>query len=193
MVVIRLARHGAKKRPFYHIVVADKRRARDGRYVEKLGYFNPIARGQEMPLMIEQERVDHWVSVGAQPSDRVQALIKQFAKQGAITAAELAAKQPPKPKKAKASASAQPQKEATAAVETPAEEVKAKAEKPAKAEEAKPEAKAEKPVKAQEAKPEAKAEKPAKAEEAKPEAKAEKPAKAEEAKPEAKADADDKA
>ena len=128
MVVIRLARHGAKKRPFYHIVVADKRRALGGRYVEKIGYFNPIARGQELPLLVEQERIEYWLSVGAQPSDRVQTLIKQFAKQGAITAVELAAKQPAKPKKAKASASAQPHVEA--ATET--------AEQPVKSAEAEP-------------------------------------------------------
>lgn len=77
MVVIRLARGGAKKRPFYHIVVADKRRARDGRYIERVGYFNPIAKGQEQRLVINNERIAHWLSVGAQASDRVQTLLKE--------------------------------------------------------------------------------------------------------------------
>lgn len=76
MVVIRLSRTGAKKRPFYHIVVADKRRARDGRFIENLGYFNPIASGKDVRLSLDLARVDHWVSQGAQPSDRVQSLIK---------------------------------------------------------------------------------------------------------------------
>jgi small subunit ribosomal protein S16 len=78
MVVIRLTRSGAKKRPFYHIVVADKRRARDGRFIERLGYFNPIAAGNDVRLTIDLERVKHWVSNGAQPSDRVQSLLKDF-------------------------------------------------------------------------------------------------------------------
>lgn len=84
MVTIRLARGGAKKRPFYHIVAADSRRARDGRYIERLGYFNPIATGQEQALSIDRERVDYWLSQGAQPSARVARLIKQSA--GAETA-----------------------------------------------------------------------------------------------------------
>lgn len=78
MVVIRLARSGAKKRPFYHVVVTDKRNRRDGRFIERLGYFNPVARGQEVPLLLVRERVAHWVSQGAQPSDRVNSLIKQW-------------------------------------------------------------------------------------------------------------------
>jgi small subunit ribosomal protein S16 len=80
MVTIRLARSGAKKRPFYHIVVADSRRARDGRYIERVGFFNPIATGGEERLRIEKERVDHWVSQGAQASDRVAKLLKDHAK-----------------------------------------------------------------------------------------------------------------
>jgi small subunit ribosomal protein S16 len=81
MVTIRLSRTGAKKRPFYHIVVSDSRNARDGRYIERLGFFNPIAVGGEEGLRIDQERVQHWISKGAQPSDRVATLIKQAAKQ----------------------------------------------------------------------------------------------------------------
>lgn len=80
MVTIRLARHGAKKRPFYQIVVADSRRARDGRFIEKIGFFNPIAKGQEERLRLELERVTHWVGLGASVSDRVARLIKDAAK-----------------------------------------------------------------------------------------------------------------
>ena len=75
MVTIRLARAGAKKRPFYHIVAADSRSPRDGRYIERLGYFNPIATGQEQRLSLEQARIDYWLSQGAQPSERVAQLI----------------------------------------------------------------------------------------------------------------------
>jgi small subunit ribosomal protein S16 len=76
MVVIRLSRGGAKKRPFYSIVVADRRKARDGRLIERVGYFNPIASGKEVRLHLESERVQYWISQGAQPSDRVNQLIK---------------------------------------------------------------------------------------------------------------------
>jgi small subunit ribosomal protein S16 len=77
MVVIRLSRGGAKKRPFYHIVVADKRRSRDGRFIEQLGHFNPIAAGQEVRLKLDAERAQYWITQGAQPSDRVKSLIKE--------------------------------------------------------------------------------------------------------------------
>ncbi len=77
MVTIRLARSGAKKRPFYHIVVTDSRNARDGRYIERVGFFNPVARGQEEKLRIDQIRVDHWIGQGAKTSDRVAKLIEQ--------------------------------------------------------------------------------------------------------------------
>ena len=80
MVVIRLSRGGSKKRPFYHLTVADQRNPRDGRFIERVGFFNPVARGQEERLRIDQERVDYWVSKGAQPSDRVAALLKEAAK-----------------------------------------------------------------------------------------------------------------
>ncbi len=80
MVTIRLARSGAKKRPFYHIVVADSRSPRDGRYIERVGFFNPIATGGEERLRIDRERLDHWVSQGAQTSDRVSQLLKEHAK-----------------------------------------------------------------------------------------------------------------
>ncbi len=76
MVIIRLARGGSKKRPFYHLTVADQRRARDSRFIERVGFFNPVARGQEEVSRIDLERVDYWLSKGAQPSDRVAGLIK---------------------------------------------------------------------------------------------------------------------
>jgi small subunit ribosomal protein S16 len=77
MVVIRLARGGAKKRPFFNIVVTDSRNRRDGRYIERVGFFNPIAKGKETGLSIQKERVDYWVSKGAQTSERVASLVKQ--------------------------------------------------------------------------------------------------------------------
>jgi small subunit ribosomal protein S16 len=79
MVVIRLSRGGTKKRPFYHLVVTNSRNARDGRYIERLGYFNPIATGGEVKLQLNKERIDFWVSKGAQLSERVTNLIKDFA------------------------------------------------------------------------------------------------------------------
>ncbi|MFT2111535.1 30S ribosomal protein S16 [Marinomonas sp. 2405UD68-3] len=80
MVTIRLSRGGSKKRPFYHLNVADSRCARDGRYIERLGFFNPVARGQEERLRIDLDRVNHWVSQGAQLSDRVAKLVKDASK-----------------------------------------------------------------------------------------------------------------
>lgn len=76
MVTIRMTRSGAKKRPFYGIVVTDSRSKRDGRYIERIGFFNPIAKGQEESLRLDLERVDHWISQGAQTSERVAQLIK---------------------------------------------------------------------------------------------------------------------
>jgi small subunit ribosomal protein S16 len=77
MVKIRLTRGGAKKKPFYHIVVTDSRRARAGRSIERLGFFNPVARGQEERLRLDLERVDYWKGVGAQVSDRVKSLVSE--------------------------------------------------------------------------------------------------------------------
>jgi len=77
MVKIRLSRGGAKKKPFYHIVVADSRKSRDGRNIERLGFFNPVARGQEERLRLNLERVDYWTGVGAQVSDRVKTLVSE--------------------------------------------------------------------------------------------------------------------
>lgn len=90
MVTIRLARHGSKKNPFYHITVADRAAARDGRFVERVGFYNPVAKGQAETLRIDLDRVDHWLSVGAQPSDMVKNLIKQ-ARKAQTTTEEAAA------------------------------------------------------------------------------------------------------
>ena len=79
MVTIRMARGGAKKRPFYHIVVTDSRNKRDGRFIERVGFFNPIASGTEESVRIDRERVDFWLGKGAQASDRVAALLKKSA------------------------------------------------------------------------------------------------------------------
>ncbi|GIX37658.1 30S ribosomal protein S16 [Silanimonas lenta] len=80
MVKIRLARGGAKKAPFYHVVVTDGRNARDGRNIERVGYYNPVARGAEKRVEIDAERVKHWVSHGAQMTDKVAQLVKEAAK-----------------------------------------------------------------------------------------------------------------
>jgi small subunit ribosomal protein S16 len=80
MVSIRLSRAGAKKRPFYHLVVTDSRNRRDGRYLERVGFFNPVGKDYEENLRIDLERVDYWVGQGAQPSDRVAALLKSHRK-----------------------------------------------------------------------------------------------------------------
>ncbi|VAW39754.1 SSU ribosomal protein S16p [hydrothermal vent metagenome] len=80
MVTIRLSRHGAKRAPFYHVVAADKRMPRDGRNLEKLGFFNPVARGQEVRLKLELDKIEQWVAKGAQISDRVKSLIKEASK-----------------------------------------------------------------------------------------------------------------
>lgn len=77
MVTIRLARGGAKKRPFYHIVVTDNRNRRDGRYIERVGFYNPVASGQDIKLQMDQERISHWLSQGARASERVAKLIEQ--------------------------------------------------------------------------------------------------------------------
>lgn len=79
MVTIRLARGGAKKKPFYHITVSDSRRARDSRFIERIGFFNPLARGQEERLRLDLQRMSYWQSQGAQISPRVNALAKDAA------------------------------------------------------------------------------------------------------------------
>lgn len=80
MVTIRLSRGGAKKCPFYQLTVADSRNARDGRFIERIGFFNPSARGQEERLRLDLERVEYWTSKGAQLSERVAQLVKEAKK-----------------------------------------------------------------------------------------------------------------
>ena len=79
MVTIRLSRGGSKKRPFYHLTVTDSRNSRDGRYIERVGFFNPVARGNEERLRVDQERVDYWTGQGAKVSERVTKLLKETA------------------------------------------------------------------------------------------------------------------
>ncbi len=83
MVTIRLSRGGAKNRPFYQVVVTDSRSSRDGRYIERVGFFNPLARGNEERLRLDNERIQYWQSQGAQPSERVAKLIKDSLKAAA--------------------------------------------------------------------------------------------------------------
>ncbi len=80
MVTIRLARRGGKKNPFYHVTVAEKSAKRDGRFIERLGFYNPVARGRDVKLRIDLERVDYWLSNGAQASERVKQLVAQSRK-----------------------------------------------------------------------------------------------------------------
>ena len=153
MVKIRLARGGAKKKPFYSIVATDSRKRRDSAYIERLGYFNPVARGQEVRLTIEQHRIDYWTSKGAQISDRVKQLIKEFndpsirekrvaaqEDRAATVATKLAAEAKAKADeaaKADAEAKAEAAKAAAdeiAKAEAEAVEAKAKADEAAKAE-----------------------------------------------------------
>ena len=142
MVKIRLARGGAKKKPFYSIVATDSRKRRDSGYIERIGYFNPVARGQEVRLTIEEDRLDYWASKGAQISDRVKQLVKEFKDpsirekrvaaqdvRAAAVAAKLAAEV-----KAKADEEAKAEAEAKAAEAAEAAEAKAAAEAAAEAE-----------------------------------------------------------
>ena len=80
VVTIRLARHGGKKKPFYHLTVAERAAKRDGRFIERVGFYNPVARGREEELRIDLERVDYWLATGAQPTDRVKQLVAQWRK-----------------------------------------------------------------------------------------------------------------
>ena len=81
MVTIRLSRGGAKKQPFYHIVATDSRSRRDGRYIERLGYYNPVARGDATAMVIDLDRIDYWTGVGAQMSERVNKVVKGYRKE----------------------------------------------------------------------------------------------------------------
>lgn len=130
MVVIRLSRRGSKKRPFYHVVAIDKRDRRDGRCIERLGYFNPMAfKPEEVRLELHQERVEYWTSKGAQLSPRVKTLMKEFLKvEGHVPGQPIA----PRPKKAQATEEA----EAPAADAEAVSSDDAEAEAPASATEA---------------------------------------------------------
>lgn len=108
MVVIRLRRIGAKKRPFYHVVVADSRFPATGRFIEQVGFFNPIAAGQEVRLKLDMERINYWISTGAQPSDRVLRLTREH-EMGPEAVQELRAR-----KKARADARRQARRQAPA-------------------------------------------------------------------------------
>lgn len=79
MVTIRLARGGAKKRPYYKIIVADRRRATNGKFIEHIGFFNPLATAKEEKLRVDNARVQYWISKGAKPTERVAALLKNVA------------------------------------------------------------------------------------------------------------------
>ena len=152
MLTIRLARAGVKKRPFFHIRVADSRKPRDGRFIEKVGYFNPIASGQEVRLEVDQERVDYWISQGAQLSDRVTTLLKRNAETPEQTEKRHALKEAKRLKKLsdkaalkvveeapaeeEAEAPAEEAAEEEAAAEAPAEEAPAEEAAEAPAEEA---------------------------------------------------------
>ena len=122
MVTIRLARGGAKKRPFYGIMVADSRRSPRGRFIERVGFFNPRAVGGAERLRVDTDRVEYWISKGAQPSDRVSSLLKQFAKGPEALEAE----------KAKREAAIAAKKEAAAKAEADAVKAKEAAEAEAK-------------------------------------------------------------
>ncbi|MCB1826892.1 MAG: 30S ribosomal protein S16 [Coxiellaceae bacterium] len=132
MVVIRLSRSGAKKAPYYNVVVADSRNSRDGRFIEHLGHYNPEARGKETRLELNKERIDHWIGQGAKPSDRAASLIKAFIKQDE--------------KFVKAAPSRLEQKVAQQKESQEAAKKKLEAEKKAAAEEAKAEAEAAAPA-----------------------------------------------
>jgi small subunit ribosomal protein S16 len=169
MVVIRLSRGGAKKAPFYHIVATDKRNRRDGRFIERLGYFNPVARGQETRLELNKERLEHWISQGAQPSDRVANLIKAF-KNDPEAAAKAGASMIERKREQQANAEVAAKKAAEAAKKAAEAEAKEKAKEEAEA----AAAKAEEEKKAAKAAPkeEPKAEPAAKAAEEAPKAEA---------------------
>jgi small subunit ribosomal protein S16 len=90
MVSIRLTRGGAKKRPFYHVIVTDSRNRRDGAYIERLGFYNPLAAAGAEQLRLDVARVEHWLGQGARPSERVAQLIRVARKDGTVPAAEAA-------------------------------------------------------------------------------------------------------
>lgn len=128
MVVIRLSRGGSNKRPFYKVVATDSRSPRDGRYIEQLGYFNPVAVGGAQRLELKKERVDYWIGQGAQPSDRVKSLLKELEKPEILEKRK--AKKDARKAKKKAEAKAKLEAE-NKANEEPAEETSAEENKDA--------------------------------------------------------------
>ena len=151
MVVVRLAKSGAKKNPYYFITVADSRKPRDGAFIERLGFFNPSAKGSEERMRFNIDRLDHWISQGAQLSDKV----KELAKDARLSPDELQAKldakkdkrtQKKETLKAKklAEIEAKAEEETPAEEEAPAEETPAEEEAPAEETPAEEEAPAEK-------------------------------------------------
>ena len=148
MVKIRLARGGAKKNPFYSIVATDSRKRRDSGYIERIGYFNPVARGQEVRLQLEEDRLSYWISQGAQISDRVKQLVKEY-KDPSIREKQLAmqaAKADEKAKKIAAEEKAKADLEAKEAAEAAAQEAAAEEAAAAEAEAEAPVAEAEAPA-----------------------------------------------
>ena len=146
MVIIRLARSGAKKNPYYNITVADERKPRDGAFIERLGFFNPTAQGQEERLRINLEKVDQWITKGAQLSERVASLVKEAKLTPEELEAKLAAKKAKQDAKKEAIAKKLAEEAAAKALEeeAPAEEAPAEeAPEEAPAEEAPEEAPAE--------------------------------------------------
>ena len=154
MVVIRLARSGAKKNPYYFITVADERRPRDGAFIERIGFFNPTANGQEERLRLDLEKLQDWIKKGAQVSDRVNSLAieaklspEEFAAKIEAKKAKVAAKKAALAEKL-AKESEEAEKETLAEEETPAaeEETPAEEEAPAEVEEETPAAEEETPA-----------------------------------------------
>ena len=127
MVIIRLARSGAKKNPYYNITVADERKPRDGAFIERLGFFNPTAQGQEERLRINLEKVDQWITKGAQLSERVASLVKEAKLTPEELEAKLAAKKAKQDAKKEAIAKKLAEEAAAKALEeeAPAEEAPA--------------------------------------------------------------------
>ena len=121
MLTIRLSRTGAKKRPFFHITVADSRMPRDGRFIEKVGYFNPIAKGKEIRLEVNKERVDYWLTQGAKVSDRVLTLFKENDETDEDKAKKIEKKEKKRLRKVAKKEAVKKEKESTTE-ETPAEE-----------------------------------------------------------------------
>ena len=160
MVKIRLARGGAKKNPFYSIVATDSRKRRDSGYIERIGYFNPVARGQEVRLQLEEDRLSHWISQGAQISDRVKQLVKEY-RDPSIREKQLAKQSAKADDKAKKIAAEEKAKADLEAKEAAEEAAAAEAAAEAPAEEAAAEAPAEEAAAEEAAAEEAAAEAPA--------------------------------